>query len=94
VASSSSGTGLPTSSVRRPPRHSSRSNWPPDEWLEREGLDATVVRDNAEGDLLRAFGVNAYPAWAVVAADGTLVGRRTGLLDDASIAALLASAAG
>lgn len=71
-----------------------RPNWPPDEWLEREGLDATVVRDSAEGDLMRAFGVNAYPAWAVVAADGTLVGRRTGLLDDASIAALLASAAG
>ena len=71
-----------------------RPNWPPDEWLEREGLNATVVRDSAEGTLMRTFGVNAYPAWVAIAPDGTLVGRRTGLLDDGSIAALLESAAG
>ena len=71
-----------------------RPNWPPDTWLEESGLDATVVRDSAEGTLMRTFGVNAYPAWVVIGPDGTVVGRRTGLLDDASIAALLASAAG
>ncbi len=71
-----------------------RPNWPPDTWLEREGLEATVVRDSENGDLMRAFGIGAYPGWAVIAPDGTLVGRRTGLLDEAGVTTLLEAAAG
>jgi len=71
-----------------------RPNWPPDSWLEREGLVATVVRDDAQGSLLRAYGLNAYPAWAVLGPDGTVLGRRTGLLDAGSIVSLMAAAAG
>ncbi len=71
-----------------------RPNWPPDEWLEREGLTATVVRDDENGTLLGTFGLGAYPAWAVVGADGTLVGRRTGLLDGAGLGILIEAAQG
>jgi thiol-disulfide isomerase/thioredoxin len=71
-----------------------RPNWPPDAWLEREGLAATIVRDDATGTLMRAYGLNSYPAWAVIAPDGTLVGRRSGLLDATGIVTLLAAATG
>jgi cytochrome c biogenesis protein CcmG/thiol:disulfide interchange protein DsbE len=73
-----------------------RPNWPPDAWLEREGLGATatIVRDDVQGTLLRAYGLNAYPAWAVVGPDGTLLGRRTGLIDAGGIVALMAAAQG
>jgi len=66
----------------------SRPNWPPDVWLDREGFVGTIARD-AQGDrLMRAFGLRAYPAWAVIDSEGRIVTRRTGLLPLVGIAQL------
>jgi hypothetical protein len=43
--------------------------------------------------MMRAFGLRAYPAWAVVGADGTVLARRQGLLSAVGVAQLLDAAA-
>ena len=71
-----------------------RPNWPPQRWLEDAGLgEVTTVRDDEDDALMRAFGLRAYPAWAVVGADGSLLARRQGLLPAVGVAQLLDTAA-
>ena len=71
-----------------------RPNWPPRTWLEDAGLgEVTTVRDGQGDPMMRAFGLRAYPAWAVVGADGTLLARRQGLLSALGVAQLLDAAA-
>jgi len=66
-----------------------RPNWPPKRWLEDAGLGAvTTVRDDVGDPLMRTFGLGAYPAWAVIDADGTLLARRQGLLRAPQVAEL------
>jgi cytochrome c biogenesis protein CcmG, thiol:disulfide interchange protein DsbE len=67
-----------------------RPNWPPRTWLRDAGLgDVLTVRDDAGDPMMRAFGLRAYPAWAVIGADGTVVARRQGLLPAVGVAQLL-----
>jgi cytochrome c biogenesis protein CcmG, thiol:disulfide interchange protein DsbE len=66
----------------------SRPNWPPDVWLEREGYTGMIVRDAPGDQLMGAFGMRAYPAWAVIDAQGHIQTRRTGLLPLVGIAQL------
>jgi len=71
-----------------------RPNWPPRRWLADAGLaDVTTVRDDLGDPLMRAYGLRAYPAWAVIDAEGTLVARRQGLLPAVGVAQLLDLAA-
>lgn len=71
-----------------------RPNWPPQQWLEDAGLgEVTTVRDDADDSLMRAFGLRAYPAWAVVGSDGTVLARRQGLLNTVAVAQLFDAAA-
>jgi len=71
-----------------------RPNWPPTRWLADAGLaDVTTVRDDIGDPMMRAFGLRAYPAWAVIDADGTVAARRQGLLPAVGVAQLLELAA-
>jgi len=71
-----------------------RPNWPPKRWLDDAGLaSVTTVRDDVGDPLMRAYGLRAYPAWAVIDAEGTLVARRQGLLPAVGVAQLLDLAA-
>jgi thiol-disulfide isomerase/thioredoxin len=71
-----------------------RPNWPPKRWLEDAGLGSvTTVRDDVGDPLMRAFGLRAYPAWAVIDSEGTVVARRQGLLSAVGVAQLLDLAA-
>ena len=58
-------------------------------FVQRHGLSFTNVND-AEGRLFARFGVSGQPAWAFVAADGTVT-TRLGALDDTSLRAALDS---
>jgi thiol-disulfide isomerase/thioredoxin len=60
-----------------------RPNYPPSRWLEREGWSAPVVVDDRDTTVARSFGLNAYPYWVFVAADGTVWGRISGELGTA-----------
>ena len=67
-----------------------RPNWPPRTWLRDAGLESVLtVRDDTGDPLMRAYGLRAYPAWAVIDAEGTLVARRQGLLPAVGVAQLL-----
>jgi cytochrome c biogenesis protein CcmG, thiol:disulfide interchange protein DsbE len=67
-----------------------RPNWPPRTWLRDAGLgDVLTVRDDSGDPMMRAFGLRAYPAWAVIGADGTIVARRQGLLPAVGVAQLV-----
>ena len=71
-----------------------RPNWPPKRWLEDAGLGGvTTVRDDVGDPIMRAYGLRAYPAWAVIDAEGTVVARRQGLLPAVGVAQLLDLAA-
>jgi cytochrome c biogenesis protein CcmG/thiol:disulfide interchange protein DsbE len=70
-----------------------RPNWPPDVWLRNAGVNVVAVRDDVGDPLMRAFGLRAYPAWAVIDADGTIQARRQGLLTSVAITQLLQLAA-
>ena len=56
-----------------------RPNYPPNEWLEREGWTSPVIVDGS-GAVADAYGLSAFPYWVFVNADGTVAGRLTGQL--------------
>lgn len=55
-----------------------RSNFPPSAWLEREQWPAPVLVDDAGSSLYRAYGAGGFPFWAIVDADGKLITRVSG----------------
>ena len=55
-----------------------RVNFPPSDWLDRENWPVPVVLDSSSSEVGRAFGVSAFPIWAMVDADGNLVTRISG----------------
>ena len=57
-----------------------RPNYPPDEWLEREGWTPTTVVDDPASSVAQAYGLTSFPFWVLVDADGTVVGRFAGTL--------------
>ena len=56
----------------------SGSNYPPSAWFESEGWPAPVLTDDAESSVAQAYGLSAYPFWAVVDADGRIITRTAG----------------
>ena len=70
----------------------SRPNYPPDEWLDREGWTAPVIVDEA-GTVADAYGLSAFPFWVFVNADGTVAGRLTGELTPQQLDEVVASLA-
>lgn len=54
------------------------SNFPPSAWLESEGWPTPVLADDADSSVARAYGLSAYPFWAIVGADGRIINRVTG----------------
>jgi cytochrome c biogenesis protein CcmG, thiol:disulfide interchange protein DsbE len=55
-----------------------RDNYPPDEWLAREGWTLPTIVDDEEYQAGRAYGLPAYPYWVFVDDAGTVVGRHIG----------------
>lgn len=58
-----------------------RPNYPPSDWLERAGWARPVLTDDANSTALRSLGLNAFPGWVFVGADGAVQLRLTGELD-------------
>jgi cytochrome c biogenesis protein CcmG, thiol:disulfide interchange protein DsbE len=70
----------------------SRPNWPPDEWFVEEGYTGPVVVDDAEGSVAGAYGLSATPFWVALDADGQVVARIAGMLDQTQMTALAEAA--
>jgi len=52
-----------------------RPNYPPSAWFEREGWPAPVLSDDADSSGLAALGLNVFPGFVFVNADGTVAER-------------------
>jgi thiol-disulfide isomerase/thioredoxin len=59
---------------------STRPNWPPDAWFEREGYDGPLLVDDADGTVAQAYGLNATPYWVAIDADGQVAARLSGMV--------------
>lgn len=55
-----------------------RPNYPPSAWLEREGWNEPTLVDDASSSALAALGLNSFPGFVFVNADGTVAQRLTG----------------
>jgi thiol-disulfide isomerase/thioredoxin len=70
-----------------------RPNYPPSEWLEKEGWTLPVLMDGESHSVGAAFGLSAYPYFVFVNADGNVAGRLTGGLPAETLSALVAGLA-
>ncbi len=66
----------------------SRDNYPPHDWLAREGWSETQVYD-IDRDIGTAYGVNSFPYWVFLDKDLKVVARRTGNLPQDQVGQLL-----
>jgi hypothetical protein len=69
---------------------STRANYPPSDWLNREGWTVPVIRDNRDNDALMAYGAGAFPYWVFTMSDGTVAGRTSGRLQPGQLEEILA----
>ena len=52
-----------------------RPNWPPGDWLEREGWTPPTILDDGENRVADAYGLVAFPYWVVINKEGFVVHR-------------------
>lgn len=55
-----------------------RGNYPPSDWLEREGFTPTVIRDDDAASALEAFGATSFPFAVFLNQDNEVVARIAG----------------
>ena len=55
-----------------------RPNYPPGEWLDREGWTSPAILDDEGQTAGRAFGVTAFPFWVMIDENNQVVGRFSG----------------
>jgi thiol-disulfide isomerase/thioredoxin len=69
----------------------SADNYPPSTWLKSVGWPFAVMADSTTGTAAQAYGINAYPYFVLVDANGKVAGRATGEVTDADVKANLAA---
>jgi thiol-disulfide isomerase/thioredoxin len=62
-------------------------NYPPSAWLKSVAWPFSVMADSKTGTAAQAYGLDAYPYFVLVNADGKVAGRATGEVSDADIKA-------
>lgn len=68
-----------------------RPNYAPSAWLEREGWAQPTLIDDANSTALESLGLNSFPGFVFVDADGRVAQRLTGEIGDVQFAQILAS---
>lgn len=72
---------------------SSRDNYPPSSWFEREGWDAPVAADSSDGEIAEEFGMSSVPSWVVLTDLNFVLERGVGPLSSAELDRLTSLAA-
>lgn len=72
--------------------NATRGNFPPALWLESSGLALPTVMDDVSQTVAQAYGLNAFPFWVAVGADGNVVARGSGQFDSDQVTDLIALA--
>ena len=57
---------------------STRDNFPPSDWFDREGWTVPVIRDDSNDSIHTAYGAGGFPFWVFVNSDGTVAFRVAG----------------
>jgi len=70
-----------------------RPNFPPSEWIEREGWSAPVLLDDEGSSAFLMFGGSAIPYWVFLNPDGTVATRVEGGIGSDELEAILADLA-
>lgn len=68
-----------------------RPNYPPAAWLTREHWSVPTIADDGAGTIARGFGLQAFPFFVFVNADGTVARRTAGQLSTPELEAILAT---
>lgn len=71
-----------------------RDNYPPSDWLVREGFPFPVLADSETNEAATAFGVSGFPFFVLLDADGGVVWRASGELPIAELEAAIADTLG
>jgi cytochrome c biogenesis protein CcmG/thiol:disulfide interchange protein DsbE len=71
---------------------SSQPNYPPSEWLSREGWTVPTMADDSTDTAAHAFGVSAFPFFVALDANGHVVARTSGELTTEALTALFQAA--
>ena len=71
--------------------HEELPNYPPSSWLEGEDWPFPTMVDSAQSTAAAAYGLTGYPYFLLVDAQGKVVDRAEGELDDADIVAAVKS---
>ena len=71
-----------------------RDNYPPSDWLSREGWPWPVMADSSTADALIAMGGDAFPFFVLLDADGKVIARQSGEVDPNDLADAIAAALG
>jgi len=66
---------------------SGADNWPPSEWLAREGWTSPNIRDDQASSVLEAYGGSSFPFWVFVNGDGTVAVRLAGEIEISTLEA-------
>jgi cytochrome c biogenesis protein CcmG/thiol:disulfide interchange protein DsbE len=68
---------------------SAQPNYPPSEWLDREGWAGEVIADDAENRASRALGLVSFPTTILLDAEGNVMWRYAGELPDGQLEQLV-----
>jgi hypothetical protein len=68
---------------------STRDNYPPSAWLERENWTTPIIADDDDASLLTSFGGNGVPFWVFLDADSKVVFRISGGMNAATLQSIL-----
>jgi cytochrome c biogenesis protein CcmG/thiol:disulfide interchange protein DsbE len=69
--------------------NSTRSNYPPSEWLKGEGWTVPVIRDDSSSSVLTAYGNGGFPYFVFVNSDGTVAVRTAGEIPISQLESLM-----
>ncbi len=73
--------------------NSAQPNFPPSEWLDREGWTVPVIADDKDFAALRAYGSGGFPYYVFLDKNGDVVRRSSGELDIQTLQAFMQEAA-
>ncbi len=69
-----------------------RPNFPPSDWLNKEGWPVPTIADDAKNQAATAYGIGGFPYFVVLDANGNVVQRASGELTTDQFQALLTAA--
>ena len=69
--------------------NSGQPNWPPSDWIEREGWTVPNIRDDSDSSAFGAYGGRSFPYWVFLNGDGSVAHRQAGRVGIADLQVIM-----